>query len=372
LFALIVTPSRIDQVRDSVTQYADVVFEHDKELDSAATRASLDAVSRVAADTLVLDIDIGPGSDIVTGLRNYRIARPQARVIILAADREPGDQVLNDIVKLGVYDILNDSKDADWTELLSAMLKKPPATFAEAVRWINAYEQENKNHQVIIERRPIGMIYIAVAGVGAGIGCTHVAFSIASFLSRRKHSVALLEACPRPGLGEMVRNLNAKKSKNESWRVGNIDTYPLSRNEVNFNKETWRLYESNLSKVKGKYEYLVTDIGELNSETKVELLRASVPVVVASAAPWRFSQLQSLNSQDDFELLLNQPNEKNIKRLTQLYNMGAFILPHVADPGNPTEADQVFSELLSSVLPQQRKPKSNLISMLKLFKGGKK
>ncbi|MFU2157510.1 hypothetical protein [Caldisericum sp. AR60] len=97
---------------------------------------------------------------------------------------------------MGIYDIAAEGKESNWNEIIKNILISPSATYAQTARWhtgqlLNASIQTME--RVIIEERPAGIVTIAVSATAHGIGCTHTALSMASFLPRLGHSAAVIE-----------------------------------------------------------------------------------------------------------------------------------------------------------------------------------
>ncbi|MCL6522696.1 MAG: hypothetical protein K6U79_10065 [Firmicutes bacterium] len=157
---------------------------------------AVEAAARVPSDTLVVDADALPG---IGPLVTYRLARPQSRAIVLAPGRSPGDGLLASVAALGIYDIVTDLEE------LSAVLARPPATLAQAIRWIDPSQEPGAQAatatriEVVDRLVPLGARsqLIAVGGIAPGVGTTTVAAAIAGALARR-WGVYLVEASQVP------------------------------------------------------------------------------------------------------------------------------------------------------------------------------
>jgi DNA-binding NarL/FixJ family response regulator len=377
MFAIIVSPARAAQIREVVEPLGGVSFESAEILDSDGTKKVFQSAARVSADVLILDLDAAPGSDLVAAARHYRIARPDTRVILLAVGREPGDPTVAQLVALGIYDIVAGGAEENLAPLVREVIQKPPASFAQAARWYVQPEEKNveqkQKERLVIERRPLGMVTVAVASAASGIGATHTALMIASFLAQRKNTVALLEACTRPRLLVACGILEATEGKLEkSWRFGNLDIFPLTTDPdvVPDVLEVQKTYEERLQQIRNRYEYVVIDIGEpAFSGAWTELSRASLAVLVASAAPWRWTDLRPfIQKFSDFELVLAAPSEGMLKMFRRDTGLEALSIPYSPDPFNlPKEAEEVMEKLLTPLLPE-RKPKSGGFGLFKLLR----
>ncbi|MTI85627.1 MAG: hypothetical protein FH756_17455 [Firmicutes bacterium] len=355
MYAIIVAPSREEQVQAVVQKLGDIVFLESEKMDSSGIKSAFHSLSRVMADTLILDVDAAPGKDLVDAVKGYRIARPQTRIVLLAPGREPGDDTIARLVGLGIYDIKSGNEESDWAQLLDEILQTPPATFAAAARWHMSYDREPKNEQLVIERHPIGTVTISVAGAAQGIGCTHTALAIASHVASKNIKVALLEFCQRPSLHYLANVLNVRGDETPGkYRMGNLHIFPIGPDVGP--EELERTYYQKQQQVYGKYEYVVVDLGELNRSKLSDFSRSSLAVTVASGAPWRWLDLLSVLSlcgeEDNVSFVFAAPSEKNFKRLIKEAGIEtACLLPYIPDPLRPAEADEILQKLLAGILP---------------------
>lgn len=205
--------------------------------------AALAEAARTPTDTLLLDLDTGPTASDVA---RFRLAQPQARVILLAVGRKPGDQAVASISAVAdVRDIVDDLAQ------LGHVLDHP-ADLASALRWRDPslapdVAQAQTVREVVRERRvavSTRPVIVAVAGVAAGVGTTTVACAAAAFLARGGHQAALVEANPQPSL-----RILAQASVGEAWVPG-LTVYP----EVSVDA----IREIEQSR---QYPYIVCDLG---------------------------------------------------------------------------------------------------------------
>lgn len=155
--------------------------------------AALEEAARVPADVLILDVGTGPG--LGPAALRYRLARPQARVVLLAVDRQPGDAAVAQVVQSGVYDVVTDLED------LADALDRPPADLAQAALWLDPSLAPVAHQAVVKERvveRKVPMstrpVLVMVFGAAPGAGATTVACALAAYLARLGYSTALVGA----------------------------------------------------------------------------------------------------------------------------------------------------------------------------------
>lgn len=361
---LILTPARADKVREAIRAHGNVVFDHAGVMDSLGIRNVLQSAARVAADVLVLDLDVAPGPDLVAAVQGYRIARPHTRIIAMAPAREPGDPTVAELVGLGVYDIVAGPVEADWGALVGQVLAGPPATYAQAARW-HVMPQltggERVREKVVIEERPAGAVTIAVVGAAPGLGCTHTALAISAFLARKGLKVALVEDSQRIVLDCYLGAVKAAKGSTKgARRVGGFDVFahPLSRDGFVFGRSdaklTGFLFDLLLPDLRvEKYEYIVRDLGYWEKERDREALRATLPILVASGARWRIRDFEAVKSIGSYRIALIDP-PGDVFRGVEGAIPDTYRLPYASDPLKMP--DEPLADLLSTVLPRAKNP----------------
>jgi hypothetical protein len=189
------------------------------------------AFSRLPVDALIVDSDISLDTGLLYALHSFRIARPDARVLFIVNRRQPGDDLVSGVVSLGFYDIIENIDEQQLLSELTICLMNP-YPYSRAVKWHRGFRNEADikikeiRERVLIERRPVGKVTVAVAGVAPGVGCTHTSLSIASYLSTYG-TVALIEDSQRSVLSS-ISGLGQEISKPyEVFKYVNTDVYPL-------------------------------------------------------------------------------------------------------------------------------------------------
>ncbi|KYH30780.1 hypothetical protein [Neomoorella mulderi] len=360
ILALILTPARAEQVRKAVKEHGEVVFDQTGKMDSPGIRNAFQSAARVGADTLIVDIDAGPGPDLAAALRGYRIARPYVRIILLAPGRQPGDAAVATLVGLGVYDIIDGPVEADWGDLVTQALASVPATYAQAARWhiIRGLSgEEQVKEKVVIEQRPMGVVTIAVTGAAPGLGCTHTALAISAFLARQGHNVALVEDSQELVMLDYLNVIGAGDGRVEgARRIKGFDVFPGDITGLTEERGTGFIFDRVLPALReGNYQYVVRDLGFVDSTRIREALRSNLAVLVASAARWRWGDLVKVENLSSFRLALVAPGGREAKEVQKIPEVKAYVIPYQPDPFNiPGES---HAELLQPVLPRSRQEK---------------
>lgn len=170
---------------------------------------ALDAAARVAADVLALDPGTAGSDDLAPALLRFRAARPSTRIILLVPDRQPGDSLCRRAAEAGVYDILAPATPDALPDELAAALRRPPATIADAIRWLVG-ETDPQTSQVRKPRptpevrevvRTLGprAVRIAIYTAGGGPEGTDLAVALAHALAARGPRVTARLRLPAVG-----------------------------------------------------------------------------------------------------------------------------------------------------------------------------
>lgn len=241
--------------------------------------AALDEAARVPVDVMVLDVAAGPG--LGAAVLRYRLARPQTRVIVLAAGRQPGDPEVAGVVQAGCYDIVTDLAQ------LAAVLDRPPAGLEQAALWLDPSLAPGKTateavkvRERIVERKVATSsrpVLIAVAGVADGVGTTTLAASVGAYLARAGHKALLVEAQGRRDLSLMA-GMPVESAGVHQWLPG-LDLLLGGGTEAG--KEGTR---------RRTHEYVVADCGTV-PRSGLLALDADLALIVLPAVPSRWTRV---------------------------------------------------------------------------------
>ncbi|WP_028393934.1 hypothetical protein [Bacillus cihuensis] len=205
--------------------------------------------------------------------------------------------------------------------------------------------------EIYVQNRVVGTMVIGVAGVKPHIGATHIAQSIASYLSSTKHSVALVEWNESKDF-DRIHSLY----EGESQYINHVKAFELK------GIEHYKYRNSmNLGEIFSKYEYVVLDIGELSDSFFIEeFLRAHLKFVITSPFEWKQHWLEefrtSIPKTDGLTYLVPFANKESIRDLKNRFPSEEFkMFPAVPNPYElDTEADDAIEEFLDGYLKEQK------------------
>jgi len=357
LLSIIVTKQMSEKIKDILESGEDIVFKHIGKLDSESVKDVFYSASRISSEAILVDIDVFSGKEIVSALQSFRISRPNTRVIIIAPERKPGDELISSIVGLGIYDIAAEEKDADWNMVINDILLSMPATYSQAARWHTGQfinDGKRNKERVVIEERHSGIIVIAVAGTAHGLGCTHTAFSLASFLSRSGYSVAVIEDSQRPVFSYFTNILRVKEGKVKgSYVAHGIDIFALDESK---GRDEWN-FDTLFKEIKaGQYEYVIRDLGVLDSSRMREIYMADEAFIVASAAKWRWHECID-KFDNEYSIIFPLASKSDVDEFSFYTCIKGTPFPHCPNPFSK-DNDSVILKLLEPVLPNRRRKRA--------------
>jgi len=358
--AVVLSDGMPNEITEACRGKGDVLYECAGTFDAEGLKKVFHSVARLPVDVLVTDTDASSENGLLAGLHAFRIVRPEARVILLVNRRRPGDDLVSGAVSLGIYDVIEADAENRFLPEFGKCLAQG-YSYAKAAAWHKGFRGEadaakkaEVREKVIIERRPVGRVTVAVASIAAGVGCTHTALMAAAFLSRYGRT-ALVEDSQRP-VFEGISGIGENSPDSDGFRAYNTDIYPV---KSQFTDAAGFLYDKVISVLAG-YDYVVRDLGVLDEDRLREMHRAEYSLLVVSASAWRIMDfIRAHNSLKDdfsrFNIVSAFGSEKDVRLYRQTTGIAPVMLPACPDPSTDA-AGVVFEKLLGVFLPE-RKPK---------------
>lgn len=223
----------------------------------------------------------------------------------------------------------------------------------------------------IITEKIKGTIYIAVGGAEENIGCTHAAFVISNFLSRKGYKTAYIEMSEEPIFFEGYKDDETVKEIEGGFALNkNLHLYVKY---LNGNVEIGKAIS------KG-YNYVVFDLGRIVEKNKQnsykalnnfeEMTRANLPILVGGGSKWQLETLYKASKlgYDNWVLYINycDVNNKIVQdTLIKLTNKKVYIAPFTPDCFKIYEKQDEFMEiLLKDVLPAKIIKKPGILNKI--------
>ena len=366
----------------------------------------LNNVSQVKVKYLIIDIAaLVDEMRVVEAIQKFKLSQPKTQIIVIVSLKYiPGNAVISELVKLGVYDIIRHEIEQGSLEDLLLDHVIHPTPHRQAKKWEieeetisevrsslveygytnnepieDKYEKEfhtveNLTEEceeeceeekkffiqpkkvvertiTIIQEKIVGTAVIAFSGSTKRIGTTHISISMANFLSAKGFKVGVVEFHPSKHF-ESIRNAyDGIEEHSKCFKLNDTYFYPYQKELT----VTDVLQED--------FNYIILDMGEYRTSNMEEFHRANKKVIISGVKEWEIPSLE--------KILLN---EKNIYINKYLYafnfaddntfqfvkgNMGqmsCFKLEYNPNLFEVTEeAERVFTSILQDILPMENK-----------------
>ncbi len=176
-------------------------------------------------------------------------------------------------------------------------------------------------------------------------------------INRQGHKVALVEDSQRFALDQYLHAVKAAEGNIKgSKRVSGIDIFAYLLIQDDFFSEfidpepKGFLFDRILPDLRlGQYDYIIRDLGYWEKDRDREALRATLPILVASAARWRIRDFEMVESIGSYHIALIDPPEEMFRWVKEAIP-ATYKLPYAPDPFRMP--DEPLVALLGAVLPR--------------------
>lgn len=244
-------------------------------------------------DQLIVDLSALKDTDeeIIQALENYRMMYVDSKIIILATNRQTGDELLKKLFQLGIYNLIQTDDYLVLKEELQHCITIGK-TFRDAIGF---KEAEPISEKVLIKqeiKQVINKVMIGISGSQKRIGCTHTAISLASALRSRGYMVAVAEYNGSEDFCHIMESFSESLIDDDYFSIGGIDFFP-NRNETT------------LAAVLGQnYNFVIVDFGSYLTCDQVTYNKANVRLQVCGSKPYEMCYMQKIFELCPEEMLL--------------------------------------------------------------------
>jgi hypothetical protein len=300
-------------------------------------------------DCLILDIAAVQDSDgeIIAALETLRIMEADTRIIILAANRAPGDDLLIKCFNMSIYDLI---VTADFVEIRDDLMQclVTGKQYKDTMYIRNKPTTKNKSEQEEV-RTAASKIMIGMAGAMPRIGTTHHSILLANYLRHKKYMVALVEyngSGAFAAIGE-----EEKKFDGNYFSIGGIDYYPAATAEK---------LQTVLSKA---YNFVIVDFGSYLECDLVTYHKCNECFLFLGSKPWETASAvnifakakESATSYHYYFNFCGQDIRTKVKKSMEGIESVHF-LENTPDPFTTQDFPDVET-ILKKYLPNKEKPK---------------
>ena len=297
-------------------------------------------------DKLIIDMNAIKDlpDEIIQALDMYRVMYGDTRIIIVATNFEPGDELLTKFFQMGIYDLITTD---DFSELKAELVKclSTGKTYKDSVAYKDVKQQLDKLliHSEI--KQSVNKILCAVFGTHPRMGTTHQCILMANYLRTKGFRCCICERNPSQAFKSVQESFDCSVFE-FGFSVNNVDYYPDCSDEI-------------LNVVTGKaYNFIILDMGSLSAEDTgmVEVNKAEMQFMICGSKPWEMDTIATFfNYPEDilsnYHFLFNYTDVSNQKDIRK--GMGAlkhvFFTEYTPDPFNShrfAAGDTIFRKYL--------------------------
>ncbi|WP_010250282.1 hypothetical protein [Acetivibrio cellulolyticus] len=329
----------------------------------------VERLTSMTLDFLVLDIScLDDHRRVPQAIRKLMINKENLRVIIIAPQRFSGNEVISNLISMGIYDIIG-QRDNEEKNIAPALIEhfQNPSTYAKAIKWDDGFARRKEQEKEFIETgsgrfgknsggntqakmvekdKIVGTVVIAVVGTMSRIGTTHTAISIAKYLMDNRHGVAVVELHSSFAFDCIKNSYDNVVEKNGMFSLGGMDFYPFDPARA----------VSDL--VLDDYSYIILDMGVYGKCNIAEFRRAQERVIVSGVKDWELNELEELIESEDKNFKNRYYFTFSNNAMFELVKESMNSLPCFQAPYNPQPFDdsdecaKVFGNMLRNVMPQ--------------------
>ncbi|KRE45504.1 hypothetical protein [Paenibacillus sp. Soil522] len=214
MLGIIASPAYAQAIQ-AATDEEPILFERVGEFRTDEFLEFCKGASQISLRYFIVDVTCTTKEALIRGVRIFRL-RSNARIIVLASGRKPGDPVISTLVNLGVWDILTPEVDreeearAEVSEAIQRQMKLF-YNYGNASRWHYLNDDSIFREEKQAKDRRSGMKILAIAGGIIAIMSIPIAYMLLNNKGAEQHVIQPIPAvAPAPQLeqlGEMVLDL---------------------------------------------------------------------------------------------------------------------------------------------------------------------
>lgn len=279
-------------------------------------------------DTIIVDLSVCADVDeeILQAFEMLRMMYCNIRIIVLAANRYAGDELLTKCFQMGIYDLIaTDDFLTIKEELMHSIITGKQ--YKDALQ----FKESNPLEKVIVKqeiKQKVNKVMIGISGTTKRIGVTHNSIVLANYLRKRGYMVAIAELNASGAFKRIQESFEEKILDNAYFSLDGVDYY--------FEADT-----DKLGSILGKsYNFIICDFGSFEECDRVTFNKSDVRIIVAGAKPWEVNQINKvfgLSSKETLEgyhfcfNFVSESLQKDVKEGMESCGTSHFLTYH-SDP----------------------------------------
>lgn len=268
---------------------------------------------------VIIDLSAVKDTDqqILSAMEMIRFFDDTIRIIIIASERYPGDNLLKDCFLAGIYNITCSNDYVQIRDFLYTALKQG-MSYKDALEFKEKKERPSTNKT---QTRYQNFV-IALCGTQLRSGLTHNTFTLAVTLRKMGYMVAVIEEKESNDFQLILESCKGTLQKEGFYQVQEVDFYPYQ-------------VKADLKDIKERaYNFILLDMGVYSfySDRQKELFsQADDFLFVCSSRSWEFPNMKEVLQVPDSTYLLNLYDpamKKSLKEMMKKHGEVHFIEYH--------------------------------------------
>lgn len=230
-------------------------------------------------DMIIVDLSACRNTDeeIIKAIEMVRSMYDSLRIIIFAAYKKAGDDVLLECCNMGIWNIITTD---DFREIREELIQciTVGKTFSQALKYKDAKTDVTIKH----EKKKVYKKLIAVAGSETNIGVTHNSIVLANYLRKKGFMVALAEMNDSAAFEAIGKAYDEKQFVEGYYTMGGVDYWSAVNAE--------RLVQI----MEHSYNLIVLDMGAYTGCDRIIWEKADEKIIISGSKAWEMDQTNNV------------------------------------------------------------------------------
>lgn len=243
-----------------------------------------------SADCIILDLTafLDTDEEILSALEMLKIMADHVGIIILAANRQEGDELLTKAFQMSIYNLIaTDDFNIIRNELHYCL------STGKQYKDSLSFKDVKKLEKVIIKqeiKQTVNKIMVGLCGSQERVGTTHHSILLANFLRKKGYMVALVEANESKAFQSIQKSFE-EKMFGDYFSLNGVDYYPGAS-------------PTQIGNILGKsYNFILVDFGSYQSADSIVFNKCDVRIIVTGSRPWEVDHLNEIFLKSNIETL---------------------------------------------------------------------
>ncbi|HIS62183.1 MAG TPA: hypothetical protein IAC14_08045 [Candidatus Scybalomonas excrementigallinarum] len=295
---------------------------------------------------LLIDIQALTDTDdeILQAIRSLRMVYDDKKLIIVALEREKGDEFLSQLFAMGIYDLVTKEDSEPVEEIMYCI--DTGKKFKDSMQYQKEKEIEQTKEKekvkvtekVIIQNHIITKVsnaLIGITGTISKVGTTHHTILTANYLKTKGYHIAVLECSEKPVLNSYMGFFEAIEHDEGYFEYEKVHYYPQ-----------FEMNKMSLIYTKG-YDIILIDFGVLRNDIFDDFLRCMIQVVLSGSQPYELGDTDDIFELDkaifkNFKFVFRDVDEKWKEIIKSgMEELDVYFAPLVRNPFAITDNEEI-------------------------------